>query len=69
MVSTTFWFNKTRFECKETKQALLYRRIDNNTWSFFNHVFGTEPSKVGPVYKTQAELLADAERFATQYGY
>ena len=46
---------KTRFD------AIEYGRISGTEWSFFATETG---SRVGPIYRTKAELLADLHRYA-----
>ena len=50
-------FQHTRFP------ELKFAQIDNGEWSFF--ATDTE-SRVGPIYKTKAELLADLTRYAKE---
>lgn len=48
-------------------QRLKQRRV--SFWSFFHQEGDEEPQKVGPEYKTQAELLADLTRYGTEFGF
>lgn len=50
-------FQHTRFP------ELKFAKIDGKTWSFF--ASDTE-SRVGPLYQTKAELLADLTRYAKE---
>jgi len=38
-------------------------------WRFFHQDGTDEPAGVGPEYKSKAELLADAERYGTEFGF
>ncbi len=38
-------------------------------WSFFHQEGSEEPHKVGPEYPTKDELLADADRYGTEFGF
>ena len=42
---------------------LTYGRADKRLWSFFN-----DGARVGPLYASKAELLADLHRFAREFG-
>ena len=37
-------------------------------WSFFDCSDPSNPSRVGPVYKTKLEAFADLPRYAAEYG-
>jgi len=62
-------FHKTRFS--EGGQCLLYAKVDKRTWSFFHMDTATDknPARVGPLYASKAELLADAERYGREFGF
>ena len=47
--------------------GLGYAQIDRETWQFVETLDGP-PSQVGVHYRRKAELLADVDRFATDYG-
>ncbi len=51
--------NKTRYP------ELGYEQIDKTTWRFVDLSTG---KAIGPYYRNKTELLADLERFATQFG-
>ena len=62
-------FNATRFA--EDGQSLLYAKIGNGAWSFFHMDTDAHrnPVRVGAIYKTKAELLADLYRYAKEWGF
>ncbi len=60
-------YHKTRWD--DGEQRLFYGRVDRTTWSFFHQWQKDEPRRVGPLYATKTELLADATRYATDYGF
>jgi hypothetical protein len=68
-------FSPTRFTTNE--EGLVYGNMGNGVWSFFvadfkaNGFRGIDkaPSRVGPVYSSKTELLADLPRYAASYGY
>ena len=47
---------------------LCYMQQDRNLWRFVYVGEGCE-SVVGPQYRTKAELLADLERYAREWGF
>ena len=53
---------------RPTRFNLLgYRQDAAQLWRLYN-LDGYEPHAVGPHYRTKAELLADLERYAREYG-
>lgn len=53
---------------RPTRFATLgYRQDDTSLWRVYN-MDGDTPHAVGPHYRTKAELLADLERYANEYG-
>lgn len=59
----------TRFA--ENGQSLLYANIPGVGWSFFH--MDTEshirPARVGDIYRSEKELLADLNRYAKSWGF
>lgn len=47
---------------------LSYMQQDRNLWRFVFTGDGAEAT-VGPQYRTKAELLADLERYAREWGF
>jgi hypothetical protein len=45
-----------------------YAKITDGLWMFISLEDGRK-SQVGPHYASKAELLADAHRYLTEYGY
>lgn len=61
-------YHRLRFA--EDGQELLFANIGVGEWSFFHLDTGeTRPHKVGPIYRSRAALLADAERYAREFGF
>jgi hypothetical protein len=44
-----------------------YRQDGPTLWRFYD-TDGDRPAAVGPHYRTKAELLADCDRYCTEYG-
>jgi hypothetical protein len=53
--------NKTRFD------GLLFANLEPGCWSFFDDTDG--PARIGPLYHSRDELLADLHRFACERGF
>lgn len=47
---------------------LAYGQLPNGEWSHFSEERDPQgaPSRVGPVYRTKGEMLADTDRFANE---
>jgi hypothetical protein len=63
----TTTYKQTRFH--EDGQRLVYARVDRQTWSFFHQEGSARPRRVGPLYATERELLADADRYGEEWGF
>lgn len=74
-------YRKTRFD--DGEQRLLYALVDGTNvgrglgkrdkkvrfWRFFHQVGDDTPRDVGPEYSSEKKLLADAERYGTEFGF
>lgn len=49
--------------------GLSYVQRGPGLWRIVVWETGCNPADVGPHYRTKAELLADAERYAREYGF
>ena len=47
---------------------LAYRKDDKNLWRIYDVTNSERPAATGPHYRTKSELLADLERYATEFG-
>ena len=63
----TMIFHATRFG--SGGQSLSFAMIDRGTWSFFHDDGDGDKRRVGPHYRTKAELLADATRYGESWGF
>ena len=53
----------------EDGQRLGYLKLDTHCWRFTHREADGGWATVGPIYQTKAELLADATRYAEQFGF
>jgi len=59
---------ETRFQLPDG-QKLGYEKQGSNLWRIMSIDPGSPPAAVGPHYKTKAELLADLDRYAKEFGF
>jgi len=65
-----FRYSPTRFACPEGR--LYYFRMPGVGWSFAwkdTDMGDADPKRVGPIYPTKAEMLADLTRYAKEWGF
>ena len=72
-------FLKTRFD--DGEQRLLYAHVTGTNvrtlkpnrqvsfWRFFHQDGEEDPAGVGPEYPSREQIVADTERFGTEFGF
>jgi len=61
-------YQKTQW--KDSDQCLLYSKLpDNSGWSFYHKHKTDNPSRVGAIYASKSELLADCYRYGKSWGF
>lgn len=62
-----FSVTPTRFKTADG-QTLSYMKFSGD-WRLVHGVPGSADAMVGPIYRTKAELLADLDRYAKEFGF